>query len=75
MDIYSVNSGTYVLVAAITVFTVGSRSKFIHIEVATVADLNVVFPLTAVVLPVVTHFTSHYQLINPWVFTIEPASS
>ena len=66
---------TYVLVAAIAEVTTRRRYKVIHIEVAAIADLNVVFPGTAVVFIVITNFTSHDTFFLSWVFTIQPSGS
>ena len=49
--------------------------QLIHEVATTIADLDVVFPFTAVVFPVITNFTSHYTFLDSWMFAIEPTRS
>ena len=44
----------------------------IHIITPTVSNLNIVFPVAAAAIPVITNLTSHYTFLNSWVLTIKP---
>ena len=50
-------------------------SQFVDVETTTVANTNVVTPLTAIVVPVITYFASDYPLGSGRMRTLHPSRS